>query len=773
MRGGGSVGCYYTHPVNNGTFQGGDGGDGMVPGRPNVPSYAGTRVVPGSYGENMYIYSLRDRLGATLTTVSLTNHVLTLNDDVAGPIWIPPVMGRLTVDLNGHSITGVSSQAEIADGAAIVVTGAFMDVSLPTTLLITGTGSIVGGVGAPGESGAPGIYVATEGVYGWDLLALGADVTVQGGAGGDSPTGGGGAGGAGVHYRSDPVAAETLKYYSMVSLTNEGTIRGGAGGAGATGGGAGGYGVDRRGVCLVNSTADLERLPFSRFRNVGTVVGGDGGVGGEGAAKPGVGGAGTYVLGYGDTSTGTIAPGAPGFCDLARVDNIYTNLVTVERMSTLAGDPREHVEVGMVGWTVAELSGNGYATAVRMVTGGVVGSTNGLARLTFGVVGSGTLSFGDIVRRPAAAGGTVDALAIRVDGREVRRFPAAAAVAAAGLRAADVDVVVSGDGNTNHVVVLEYEQTTSGSGARSVCSVGDVAWRSYYEMDDGGTTWLDTAVPAPVVIVDHEQAEPNVTHLAFMPQLKVPGELEYWIRRSAEKDAAGRSRICVKPGRTRRECTAATPIDAELRDFGAGVPRGARDLDKGFVWLTVRLPEDVVLPVGYWRVFLRPSQEAFGPEHAQRESGPTSFRVHYLEVGTGAVLAEPRTFTNQSVGALVHVPWYAVDVGRGYTLRNDPDECALLVLDPTLNEYVCWYDHPTTTTTTFRYMDGQVDIYTDIAAPLVTRDQTVGSQVFLRLDSAHRWIDNRWQPSSLTGGRRTLDWVEELNTVFFFFWQPM
>ena len=677
-------------------------------------------------------------------------------------------MGLLTIDLNGHSITGLPSQAETVAGAAIVVTGSYNSVNVPTTLVIAGSGSVVGGAGAPGEPGAPGIYVAIKGVMGWDMISLGPDVTVQGGAGGDNPAGVGGAGGAGVYYRSDAVDAYPLKYHSMVSLSNAGTIRGGAGGAGTMGGGDGGFGVYRRGVCLV--TAPRGGYP-SCFSNTGTVLGGDGGVGGQGAEKPGVGGPWTYVLGKSDTNSGTTANGASGAVDLALTDNVYTNLVTVERTSTAAEDPRDRVRLDMVGWTADATDANGRATAVRTAAGGVVGSREGRARLTLNVVGTGCMTLGSVRRSPTEANGDVAALVVYVDGEKVRRIEAASAVPQDGLREENVEVVVSGDGNADHAVDVVYEQDADSCDFTSTCAIGGISWRSYRQMDDGGTTWLDTAEAAPVVIVDHEQASPNVTHLAFQPRLKVPGELEYWIRRSAEKDANGRSRICVKLGRTRRECTAATPIDAELRDFGEDVPKGARDLKKGMVWLTVNLPANVVQPVGYWRVYLRPSQMAFAPEHAQRAMGPTSFRVHYLEVGTEKVLAEPRTFTNQAVGTLVHIPWYAVDVGGGYTLQNDPDECALLAWDPAQNEYICWYSHPTKTTYTVRYMKGDkstTGYYTDLTRPLATSDLNVGEKRTYNLTSDKRTIKSggkTWSANAF-GDSRTLDWVDELNAVF-------
>lgn len=776
-QGGASAVCVYNYVANYGTLVGGDGGDGEIPGASGLhggwTKSMGT-MLSGSYGENTCIYSMQEQLGATLTTLALTNHVLTLNEDAAGPIWIPPIMGRLTLDMNGHSITGQSFRAEITEGAALVVTGAFVGVNSPTTLQITGTGSIVGGAGAAGKPGAAGIYVATEGVNGWDLISLGAGVTVRGGAGGDNPSGVGGAGGAGVYYLSDPVYTDVLKYYSMVSLRNAGAIYGGAGGAGTTGGGDGGYGVYRRGVCLVYENASGDGFPVSVFSNTGTVEGGDGGIGGQGAAKPGLGGAWTDVLGHGDWNSGTVAHGAPGSYDLASVDNIYTNQVSVERTSTDAEDPRDRLTLGMVGWTVDAADANGRATAVRTMDCGIAGSGSGMARMTMDVVGSGAVTFGSVVRSPTVDGGRVAALAIYVDGVEVRRLEEASAVPMGGLREENVEVVVSGDGNADHVVELEYEQAPYCCDFQSTCAIGGVKWRSYRQMDDGGTTWLDITEAAPVVIVDHEQASPNVTHLAFQPKLKVPGELEYWIRRSAEKDADGRSRICVKLGRTRKECTAATPIDAELRDFGEDIPEGARDLGKGIVWLTVTLPENVVQPVGYWRVYLRPSKEVFAPEHAQRPMAPTSFRVHYLETGTGMQLAEPRTYTNQSVGTLVRIPWYAVDVGRDYALDNDPNECALLTQDPAQNEYICWYSHPTTTTFTARFMNGEsdwTDFYTDIDAPRVIPGLDVGSAFTYDLFEEDKWYINYWNCMGwIWFDTRELDWIDELNAVFYFYY---
>ena len=174
--------------------------------------------------------------GAGGWTVKVTNDI----DSADLPIEIPDNLGKVTIDLNGHDLSG----ADGADGddttpggagqpAIVIVSGDGEGDPTELSIVTTGGDAAVkggdGGDGNPGGNGAPAIAVADDANDGV-LVNVGEGVTVRGGDGGASDSGDGGNGGAGIAGNVG---------------TNDGTIIGGSGGSSVSGdGGNGGPGVD-------------------------------------------------------------------------------------------------------------------------------------------------------------------------------------------------------------------------------------------------------------------------------------------------------------------------------------------------------------------------------------------------------------------------------------------------------------------------------------------------------------------------------------------------
>ena len=212
-------------------------------------------------------------------------YTVTLQDDVTGPVRIPDNLGKVQIDLNGHTITGPNgetggaTEAGTSGQSAIIVYHDTEKSGDATELAIVDgnpdeTADIVGGDGGDGNTpgdGAPAIKIDDD-VQTGVTLVVGEQVDIQGGKGGnalgvDADGNGvpGGDGGAGVD--------GDVK-------TNNGTITGGDGGAGSDGGDVGGNGGN--GGDGVTGTEGED--------GTGTTVGGNGGKGGDGDDKGGQGG---------------------------------------------------------------------------------------------------------------------------------------------------------------------------------------------------------------------------------------------------------------------------------------------------------------------------------------------------------------------------------------------------------------------------------------------------------------------------------------------------
>ena len=197
------------------------------------------------------------------------------------PVEIPDNVGKLVVDLNGHSVTGLTGEASTVcpggiGGDALRIVSAEGPGLGATKLVLENFGSKdrplsevcggTGGVGVPGGAGGAGIRVVSDrpGV----TVDVGINVIVIGGTGGVSavPDIASGTGGAAI--------------VGDVGL-NGGLVVGGTGGEGAAGdpkGGVGGAGGE----------AIVGRGPVAGLGIVSAGAGGNGGTG----ILPGVGGAG-------------------------------------------------------------------------------------------------------------------------------------------------------------------------------------------------------------------------------------------------------------------------------------------------------------------------------------------------------------------------------------------------------------------------------------------------------------------------------------------------
>ncbi|MCQ2388550.1 MAG: hypothetical protein MJ138_02435, partial [Kiritimatiellae bacterium] len=215
---------------------------------------------------------------ATVTMDGTVGTVVTLTDDVTGPVTLPTNYGDITLDLNGHSITGAAGQP------AISITGAAGNEDATWLAITNGAetaSSLTGGDGADGSPNATTVgydgaagAAAIEGGGIVEFVENGGEIFVTGGNGGKgsdtngAKAGDGGAGGAAVALD-----------YGFIFLNNaDAVFTGGNGGDGGDalagiegeGGGAGGAGG--------NAVATWF-LAFPLYQ-AGTLVGGDGGNGG-------------------------------------------------------------------------------------------------------------------------------------------------------------------------------------------------------------------------------------------------------------------------------------------------------------------------------------------------------------------------------------------------------------------------------------------------------------------------------------------------------------
>ena len=177
-----------------------------------------------------------DGLPAEIEPDGAGGWVVTITGDINATIELPDDLGSVTIDLDGHDLTGEDGRdgaqpaqdaGEDGQPAIRIVPGE--SGSGPTRLTIVDsrpddTPDVVGGAGGDGNppgTGGAGVEVS-DGVRDGVLVDVGADVLVQGGAGGadGSGVGTGGEGGAGVD--------------GNVGVNN-GTIAGGAGGGSESG----------------------------------------------------------------------------------------------------------------------------------------------------------------------------------------------------------------------------------------------------------------------------------------------------------------------------------------------------------------------------------------------------------------------------------------------------------------------------------------------------------------------------------------------------------
>lgn len=192
------------------------------------------------------------------------NYKITLEGDVEGAVVVPDTWGDVTLDMNGHKITGKDADENAAAQPGIKFTHATNGAG--TTLNVVGQGTIKGGDGsAKFPNGADGI--TAEKTANNAELTIGENVTVKGGNGVAAENGNGGNGGSGI--------AGTVK-----PTVNGGTVAGGNGAAGKDGesgttGGNGGSGIKVDKDVAVNN---------------GTVTGGNGGQGGAASGKGEAGG---------------------------------------------------------------------------------------------------------------------------------------------------------------------------------------------------------------------------------------------------------------------------------------------------------------------------------------------------------------------------------------------------------------------------------------------------------------------------------------------------
>ena len=136
----------------------------------------------GDKGEFAYLREAFAGKGIVKSVAGGSKVVLT--NDVTGPVTLAENLGAVTLDLNGHSITGTAATVVADAGNAIVIEGSVVGATVPTALTIANTSTtvakIAGGVGADGivaKDGAVAIaYDSSTGVTVSDPSSLVSDV---------------------------------------------------------------------------------------------------------------------------------------------------------------------------------------------------------------------------------------------------------------------------------------------------------------------------------------------------------------------------------------------------------------------------------------------------------------------------------------------------------------------------------------------------------------------------------------------------------------------
>ena len=153
---GGTGGCAFYRPSyyvrwitfqNNGTLRGGRGGNaGMTPGGGGSAASSTTNLtgsgarLTGEVGAVLPALCLSQQFpGAAITGDEDAGFTVTLASDV-GPVTLPDCLGAVTVDLNGHSITG----GAVSVKHAITFKKSAAAVTTPTALALTGPGREIG-----------------------------------------------------------------------------------------------------------------------------------------------------------------------------------------------------------------------------------------------------------------------------------------------------------------------------------------------------------------------------------------------------------------------------------------------------------------------------------------------------------------------------------------------------------------------------------------------------------------------------------------------------
>ena len=150
---------------------------------------------------------------------------IVLTNDLAA-LTLPENLGRLTIELNGHSITGaVGTAEEPTGGDAITIVPEWGEGFGPLDLTFVGPGAVAGRAGLMGgnvdEPGLGGRGICVDGCT-ETSIRVGAEVTIEGGHGGDA------IGRVNIESNDggEAISVDAERFY----LDNAGTICGGKGG---------------------------------------------------------------------------------------------------------------------------------------------------------------------------------------------------------------------------------------------------------------------------------------------------------------------------------------------------------------------------------------------------------------------------------------------------------------------------------------------------------------------------------------------------------------
>ena len=391
----------------------------------------------------------------------------------------------------------------------------------------------------------------------------------------------------------------------------------------------------------------------------------------------------------------------------ATAEETYGIVVNTEPLSQNVEEIKKTIVISndaTSGWM--PVYSNGTVVALRSADGteggGGLGST-----LTLEAVGTGEIKIGRITIPERGGDGNADGglLVITVDGIEyvIPPEPDEAVsyniVTTNGVTAIENLVIkVYGDSDDIHTITVTYTRDADDPAGNTAAVIEEIIWKTYGQTDDGGTSWLDDAGVA-LMIIDHEDPGDGWVYLAFKPQLKVEQELVSWVTRSANNN-----KIKVKYGRTRAECDACTPVIAQLSDKPGHEVRPVK------VWIKVPL-NGIVQPVGYWRVWIAESAIDYvdddPPAGPQAQSGtpkrdvvaaPESdggarsvnvFGIIRVEsVMTNTIIAVPWTWYSAEEHKATHIP--ATKLVKTTNL-SEGDRLMQYRLDDVDGEhYECW-----------------------------------------------------------------------------------